>query len=65
MTFSFILPPTQSEGEGEGEDDDSGKKLVFADFSDLFPCGSENFYFAIVLSLNLNCDTNSLITVKY
>jgi hypothetical protein len=49
MTFSFILPPTQSEGEGEGEDDDSGKKLVFAGFSDLFPCGSENFYFAMFL----------------
>jgi len=44
MTFSFILPPTQSEGEGEGEDDDSGKKLVFADFSHLFPFERENFY---------------------
>jgi hypothetical protein len=43
------LPPTQSEGEGEGEDDDSGKKLVFAGFSDLFPGESENFYFAMFL----------------
>jgi hypothetical protein len=44
MTFSFILPPTQSEGEGEGEDDDSEKKIVFAGFSDLFPFERENFY---------------------
>jgi hypothetical protein len=43
------LPPTQSEGEGEGEDDNSGKKLVFAGFSYLFPFLDENFYLPFFL----------------